>query len=119
MKRGEHGALYFDAEGVFAAPAMPLAVEVDPTGAGDTFAGGLCGYLATQRDLDHQAMRRAMVHGTAAASFCVQTLGTTGVARLTATELTDRVGEIQRLYNISDDEWSRLPRGPYRTGEAT
>src|SRR5262249_2611796 len=65
IKRGEHGALLFDEQGVFAAPGFPLEDVIDPTGAGDSFAGGFVGYLATQPSIGPLAMRRAMIHGTA------------------------------------------------------
>ena len=72
VKRGESGALLFHEHGVFAAPAYPLEKVVDPTGAGDTFAGGFVGYLAKARDLSPQAVRRAMFYGSVMASFCVE-----------------------------------------------
>ena len=100
VKRGEYGSLYFDDEGIFAAPAMVLDHVVDPTGAGDSFAGGLAGYLATQRSLDSGVMRRAIVHGTATASFCVEAVGTAGVAQLSRAELARRVGAICKLVEI-------------------
>ena len=72
VKRGESGALLFHEHGVFAAPAYPLERVVDPTGAGDTFAGGFMGYLARVRDVGPQAVRRAMFYGSVMASFCVE-----------------------------------------------
>jgi sugar/nucleoside kinase (ribokinase family) len=102
IKRGEHGSIYFDAEGVFAAPALPLEDVIDPTGAGDSFAGGLLGYLAACDRVDHAAMRRAMVHGTATASFCVQALGTSGLLGLDATAVEHRVAQIKKLYHLGD-----------------
>src|SRR5262249_4585914 len=72
VKRGEHGALLFDEAGVFAAPAFPLREVQDPTGAGDTFAGGLMGSLASAGSLDRDALRRAMIYGSVLASFCVE-----------------------------------------------
>ncbi len=103
IKRGEHGSLYFDAEGVFAAPALPLEHVVDPTGAGDSFAGGLLGYLAVRGRYDHAAMRLAMVHGTATASFCVEALGTTGIASLAHQAVGERVARIRRLLHIGEE----------------
>jgi len=103
IKRGEHGALYFGKEGIFACPALPLADVADPTGAGDCFAGGLMGYLATQAHIDDGAMRRGIVHGTAAASFCVQAVGTGGVRQLDAPSLSSRVAEVYALCRIEPE----------------
>lgn len=100
IKRGEHGALLFDEDGIFAAPAFPLHEVVDPTGAGDCFAGGLLGYLATVPELNPLAMRRAMVHATATASFCVEAVGTGRVAKLTPDDVKDRVAGICKLYDF-------------------
>jgi sugar/nucleoside kinase (ribokinase family) len=100
VKRGEHGALLFDDAGIFAVPGFPLEDVVDPTGAGDSFAGGLIGYLATQADVSTGAIRRAMVHGTATASHCVEAVGTSRVAVLTAEGVERRVDEILRLFSL-------------------
>ncbi len=100
IKRGEHGALLFDEQGVFAAHGFPLEDEVDPTGAGDSFAGGFMGYLATTPEITPLALRRAMVHGTATASFCVEGVGTTKTASLTKTQVAARVGAIRELYEF-------------------
>jgi len=102
IKRGEHGSLFFDSEGVFAAPALLLEHVVDPTGAGDSFAGGLLGYLGRHGRYDHGAMRRAMVHGTAAASFCVESVGTLGLRGLSHSHITERVERIRRLTHVGD-----------------
>jgi sugar/nucleoside kinase (ribokinase family) len=102
IKRGEYGSLYFDGEGVFAAPALLLEEVADPTGAGDSFAGGLLGYLSTRPALDHATMRRAMLHGTAAASFCVEALGTSGLHALTAADIEMRVRDILALFQLGD-----------------
>ena len=99
IKRGEHGALLFDDQGIFAAPGFPLENVVDPTGAGDSFAGGLVGYLATQPDITPLAFRRAMVHATATASYCVEAVGTTRVAKLVRADIADRVTAIRALYD--------------------
>jgi sugar/nucleoside kinase (ribokinase family) len=92
-KQGEYGAALITADGFFALPAYPLESVVDPTGAGDTFAGGFVGYLAQHLDdgLDEDVMRRAMAYGTALASFNVEEFGTERVVRLTAEEIHDRV----------------------------
>jgi sugar/nucleoside kinase (ribokinase family) len=100
IKRGEHGALLFDEDGVFAAHGFPLEDEVDPTGAGDSFAGGFLGYLATQRHVTPLALRRAMVHATATASFCVEAVGTKKVGSFSRAELDVRVAAIRQLYEF-------------------
>jgi sugar/nucleoside kinase (ribokinase family) len=98
-KRGEYGAALVTDEGFFALPAFPLETVIDPTGAGDSFAGGFVGYVAAHihEELDHDAFRRAMAYGTALASFNVEEFGTERVARLTADELSERVAELQRI----------------------
>src|SRR5215831_2699518 len=75
VKRGEHGALLFDDAGIFAAPAFPLREVRDPTGAGDSFAGGLMGALASAGSVDTDSLRRAMIYGSVLASFCVERFG--------------------------------------------
>jgi sugar/nucleoside kinase (ribokinase family) len=100
IKRGEHGALLFDEHGLFAAPGFPLEDVVDPTGAGDSFAGGFLGYLAGVPEVTPLALRRAMIHATAAASFCVEAVGTTRVASLTNADIARRVTEIRALYDF-------------------
>jgi sugar/nucleoside kinase (ribokinase family) len=100
IKRGEHGALLFDDEGVFAAPGFPLENEVDPTGAGDAFAGGFIGYLAGQSDITPMTMRRAMIHGTATASHCVEAVGTGRVGALSQADVAARVTAIRALYDF-------------------
>ena len=97
IKRGEHGALLFDEQGVFAASGFPLEDEVDPTGAGDSFAGGFLGYLATTPEITPLALRRAMVHGTATASYCVEGVGTSKIATLTRAHVATRVSAIREL----------------------
>jgi sugar/nucleoside kinase (ribokinase family) len=98
-KQGEYGAAMFTAEGFFALPAFPLHTVVDPTGAGDSFAGGFMGYVAAspEGELDHEVLRRAMAYGTALASFNVEEFGVERVARLTSEEITARVAELQRI----------------------
>jgi sugar/nucleoside kinase (ribokinase family) len=98
-KRGEYGAALITDEGFFGLPAFPLETVVDPTGAGDSFAGGFVGYVAAHPDhaLEHDLLRRAMAYGTALASFNVEEFGVERVARLTADELAERVAELQRI----------------------
>jgi sugar/nucleoside kinase (ribokinase family) len=100
IKRGEHGALLFDEYGIFAAPGFPLEDVVDPTGAGDSFAGGFLGYLAGQPEISEYTLRRAMVHATATASFCVEAVGTGRIASLTEADVGARVKLIRSLYDF-------------------
>jgi sugar/nucleoside kinase (ribokinase family) len=98
-KQGEYGAAMVTEEGFFALPAFPLETVVDPTGAGDSFAGGLVGYIAAHphEELDHELLRRAMAYGTALASFNVEEFGVERVARLTSDEIAERVAELRRI----------------------
>ena len=98
-KQGKYGAALFTPEGYFALPAYPVDLAVDPTGAGDTFAGGMVGYVAAHdgQAVDHDLLVRAMVYGTAMASFNVEDFGTERVVGLTGDEITDRVAELQRM----------------------
>jgi len=93
IKKGEHGALLFNKESVFFAPALPLEEVFDPTGAGDSFAGGFIGYLASTRDISFDNMKRAIIFGSAMASFCVEKFGTERLINLTQDEIDDRVQE--------------------------
>lgn len=91
VKRGEHGALYFDTHGAFFAPAYPLEEVLDPTGAGDSFAGGLIGYVARVGDLEPHTMRRAMYFGSALGSFCVEGIGPRRLLEVTHADLETRM----------------------------
>ncbi len=91
IKKGEHGALLFHENEVFFAPALPLEDVFDPTGAGDTFAGGFCGYLDKTRDISFENMKRAIIYGSAMASFCVERFGTERLKTLSHQEIEDRV----------------------------
>ena len=91
IKKGEHGALLFSEGKMFAAPALPLADVFDPTGAGDTFAGGFCGYLAKTENFSFENMKNAIIYGSNLASFCVEKFGTERMQTLTADEVTDRL----------------------------
>jgi sugar/nucleoside kinase (ribokinase family) len=91
IKKGEHGALLFHENEVFYAPALPLEDVFDPTGAGDTFAGGFCGYLDKTRDISFENMKRAIIYGSAMASFCVEKFGTERLRNLTHRQIEDRV----------------------------
>jgi len=93
VKKGEHGALLFNKDSVFFAPALPLEEVFDPTGAGDSFAGGFIGYLASTRDISFENMKRAIIFGSALASFCVEKFGTERLQNLSQHEIEDRVQE--------------------------
>lgn len=98
IKKGEHGALLFDKQlNVFFAPALPLEEVFDPTGAGDTFAGGFIGYLAKTNDISFDNMKRAVIVGSAMASFCVEKFGTEKLQDLTKEQIDSRVDEFVRL----------------------
>jgi sugar/nucleoside kinase (ribokinase family) len=97
IKRGEFGALLFDDGGIFFVPGYPLEQVLDPTGAGDTFAGGLLGYVARHDDVSSHALRRAMFFGSALASFCVEEIGTKRVASLTKSDLARRIHEFSQM----------------------
>lgn len=102
IKRGEYGAALFTAESYFAIPAYPLDSVFDPTGAGDTFAGGFMGYLASEKTLDESAMRRAMIFGSVMASFNVEEFGTERVKRLTHQEINERFSAFKRMTHFDE-----------------
>mgnify|MGYP002858868042 CR=1 FL=1 len=93
IKKGEHGALLFHENNVFFAPALPLEDVFDPTGAGDTFAGGFCGFLDKTRDISFENMKRAIIYGSAMASFCVEKFGTERLKELSHKDIEERVRE--------------------------
>jgi sugar/nucleoside kinase (ribokinase family) len=97
IKKGEHGALLFDNGNMFFAPALPLADVFDPTGAGDTFAGGFCGYLAKTEDISFENMKNAVIYGSNLASFCVEKFGTERMQELTAKEVRVRLQSFREL----------------------
>ena len=97
IKKGEHGALIFYKEEMFFAPAMPLAEVFDPTGAGDTFAGGFTGYLAKTGDYSFESMKRAIIYGSCLASFCVEKFGTQRMEHLTKKEIDSRLQQFKSL----------------------
>jgi sugar/nucleoside kinase (ribokinase family) len=102
-KQGEYGAALVTAEGFFALPAYPLERVIDPTGAGDTFAGGLAGYVAAHpgEPVSHDLLSRAIAYGTALASYNVEEFGTERVARLNADEVGERVADLARMTSFS------------------
>ncbi len=97
IKRGEHGALLFDREGVFSAPAFPLREVQDPTGAGDSFAGGFVGALAREGKLDSAALRRAVIYGSVLASFCVERFSLDRFRDLAGEEIEQRFAHFRAL----------------------
>ena len=97
IKKGEHGALLFNEGNMFFAPALPLAEVFDPTGAGDTFAGGFCGFLAKTGDVSFDNMKNAIIYGSNLASFCVEKFGTERMEELTKDEVTKRLHAFKQL----------------------
>lgn len=97
IKKGEHGALLFNDDNMFYAPALPLAEVFDPTGAGDTFAGGFCGYLAKTEDYSFENMKNAIIYGSNLASFCVEKFGTQRMEALTKDEVQTRLQLFKQL----------------------
>lgn len=100
VKKGEHGALLFHKGEVFFAPALPLAEVFDPTGAGDTFAGGFMGYMASTDDLSFENMKRAVIYGSVMASFCVEKFGIERLKELSEDEITERIVRFVQLVNF-------------------
>jgi len=102
IKKGEHGALLFHKEKIFFAPALPLEEVFDPTGAGDTFAGGFSGYLAASKNISFENLKNAVIHGSNLASFCVEKFGTERMVNLTPKEVQARLQQFKELtqFNI-------------------
>ncbi|MEB3801176.1 bifunctional hydroxymethylpyrimidine kinase/phosphomethylpyrimidine kinase [Flavobacterium columnare] len=97
IKKGEHGALLFNEKEVFFAPALPLEEVYDPTGAGDTFAGGFSGFIAQSENISFENMKSAIIHGSNLASFCVEKFGTERMVRLTKEEAQNRLKQFKAL----------------------
>ena len=104
IKKGEHGALLFNKTEIFFAPALPLEEVFDPTGAGDSFAGGFIGYLSKTNDVSFENMKSAVIHGSVMASFCVEKFGTKKLTEITQKDVSDRVQEFVELskFQIKD-----------------
>jgi len=100
VKKGEHGALLFHQDNVFFAPALPLEEVFDPTGAGDTFAGGFMGYLAKTKDISFENMKTAIITGSAMASFCVEKFGATRLKEISRKDIEFRVQQFKELVNF-------------------
>lgn len=107
IKRGEYGAVLFTNDTYFVVPAYPVENFFDPTGAGDTFAGGFMGYLASQTTIDDAAMRRAMIYGSVMASFNVEEFGTERVDRLTYDEINQRFSDFKRMTHFDEIPFER------------
>ena len=100
IKKGEHGALLFHGNQVFSAPALPLEEVFDPTGAGDTFAGGFIGHLAHTKDISFENMKTAIIVGSAMASFCVEKFGTERMKEITQADISARLNQFVDLVNF-------------------
>ena len=103
IKKGEHGALLFNENHVFFAPALPLEEVFDPTGAGDTFAGGFIGHLAKTKDISFENMKTAIIVGSAMASFCVEKFGPERLKEITKADIDARLTEFVQLVNFDID----------------
>ena len=103
IKKGEHGALLFHTDKIFSAPALPLAEVYDPTGAGDTFAGGLAGYLAKTDDISFDNMKRAIIYGSAMASFCVEKFSNQRLKELSDGDVNQRLQQFVELSKFDVD----------------
>src|SRR5947209_15909358 len=110
VKRGEYGAAMFTKDTYFAIPAYPLESVFDPTGAGDTFAGGFMGYLAGHEQVDDATLRRAIIFGSVMASFNVEEFGTERVRRLTGEEVNDRFRDFKRMTHFEEIPFERAAR---------
>ncbi|MCK9426321.1 MAG: PfkB family carbohydrate kinase [Ignavibacteriaceae bacterium] len=104
IKKGEHGALLFTEDTVFSAPAYPLEMIQDPTGAGDSFAGGFVGYLHKSQDTSPECLRRAVVYGSTMASFCVEQFSTKGLEGLSNLRIQDRFREFLTISRFNEEE---------------
>ena len=97
VKKGEHGAILSGPKGLFVAPAYPLKTVVDPTGAGDSFIGGLMGYLASQKGSLEKNLRTAIIHGTVTASYCCEDFGLKKTTKVKKADLAKRVRELRKM----------------------
>jgi sugar/nucleoside kinase (ribokinase family) len=104
IKKGEHGAMLFTDGTIFSAPAYPMEVIFDPTGAGDTFAGGFIGYLHKTRDLSPDNIKRAVIYGSAMASFCVEKFSTKGLEKLSSLQIQDRFREFRKISSFNESD---------------
>lgn len=102
IKKGEHGAMLFTDDTIFSAPAYPMEIIFDPTGAGDTFAGGFIGYLHKTRDLSPDNIKRAVIYGSSMASFCVEKFSTKGLEDLSYLQIQDRFREFRKISSFDE-----------------
>ena len=102
IKKGEHGAMLFTEDTIFSAPAYPMEMIFDPTGAGDSFAGGFIGYLHKTRDLEPENIKRAVIYGSTMASFCVEKFSTKGLEDLSYLQIQDRFREFKKLSDFNE-----------------
>jgi sugar/nucleoside kinase (ribokinase family) len=102
IKKGEHGALLFTNNTIFSAPAYPMENIFDPTGAGDSFAGGFIGYLFKTRDLSTDSLKRAVIYGSTMASFCVEKFSTKGLENLSLLQIQDRFRQFMNLSRFDE-----------------
>ncbi len=100
IKKGEHGVLFYSDQFMFSFPAYPVEKVVDPTGAGDTFAGGLMGYLSKVHKTDERSLRKALLYATTVASFNVQGFGMAGTAPLTMREVEERARRLVKFFSV-------------------
>jgi sugar/nucleoside kinase (ribokinase family) len=104
IKKGEHGAMLFTQDTVFSAPAYPMEIIIDPTGAGDSFAGGFAGYLHQTRDLSPENIKRAVIYGSTMASFCVEKFSTKGLEELSYLQIQDRFREFRKISSFNEND---------------
>ena len=102
IKKGEHGAMLFTQDTIFSAPAYPMEIIFDPTGAGDSFAGGFSGYLHQTRDLSPENIKRAVIYGSTMASFCVEKFSTKGLEDLSYLQIQDRFREFRKISSFNE-----------------
>lgn len=100
IKKGEHGSMLVSRNGIFLLPAFPVDEVIDPTGAGDSFAGGFVGYLATQKNISDSAMRKAMIYGTITAAFAVEAFSIDKLSAITRNDFDRRVAEFMKMVRI-------------------
>ena len=104
IKKGEHGAMLFTQDTIFSAPAYPMEIIFDPTGAGDSFAGGFSGYLHQTRDLSPENIKRAVIYGSTMASFCVEKFSTKGLEELSYLQIRDRFREFRKISSFNEND---------------
>ena len=104
IKKGEHGAMLFTQDTIFSAPAYPMEIIFDPTGAGDSFAGGFIGYLHQTRELSPENIKRAVIYGSTMASFCVEKFSTKGLEDLSYLQIQDRFREFRKISSFNETD---------------